>query len=243
VRLTMAGHSGLLTTLSVSHRNNMIVSGSTDGTTIAWELWSGEMLWRSPARDVGVNTTRISAVTGDVMTTWPDQITVRSINGTLLASTSTRTASNSPVSCACFTHKSEMKMSNIIFTGHSDGVIGVWTLAHWSHGSRKPDTPRARWKFIRDHLTDIIRMADAEMPNQTERPNQTESEAMDSQHVERTPFCLRFADRLESHTAPLTVLKLSHSDLSLYSVDRAGKANTWQIIRTDSYSPSLQAVT
>jgi len=71
----MTGHRAAITAINVSHRNDILVSASVDGTALVWQLGTGRLLWEtnmgggtgSQNSGKAVLGVKITAVTGDVL--------------------------------------------------------------------------------------------------------------------------------------------------------------------------------
>jgi len=153
VEKVLCGHTKPVSTLSVSRNHSLIVSGSTDGTLVFWDLNRGSLVheafvsWRSASTlqrrssvmsDIPVIATDVHPITGNVVACTRRRVTVWSVNADLLAAVTlveqgvhiSSTMSSGPVApditCCLFSQEWIPGTGQVLLTGHIDGTIRVW---------------------------------------------------------------------------------------------------------------------
>lgn len=134
------GHRAPIALLAASRVFSSLVSASTDGAVLLWDLNRHDcirvLLPPSPA---SIRAAAISSISGHILLCRGSSILLYTLNGHLLVSQRI-CADNSPdeqLFCAAFYHGSgnEWVERELLFTGHAGGVVNVWALATAGDGS------------------------------------------------------------------------------------------------------------
>lgn len=132
-RATLFGHRSTVTSLALSRSLNALLSCSSSGELLLWDLNRCEFVRRIyPGRQLNIECITINDVTGNVVVCHGTWINVYTINGDLLVTqdTSERASSEDKIlSVACYEGAgSEWLERDLIFTGHKRGVVKIWAL-------------------------------------------------------------------------------------------------------------------
>jgi len=176
----LTGHVGPITSLAVSSTYSFIVSGSTDGTCIIWDL--NQLRYIRTLRNLGgvVTVISINEVTGEIATCAGTQLMVWSINGDLLAKVNTSTAQDATILACCFL-ESRNSQGDIVFTAHANSKIRMWAFVynaavnhyeshlhteHWRKGDGDGNA-EPNWTLERIRNIDVV--ANRDIPGKTNR--------------------------------------------------------------------------
>ncbi|KAJ9660695.1 beige protein-like 1 [Neophaeococcomyces mojaviensis] len=132
-RATLFGHRATVTNLALSRSFNALLSCSSNGELILWDLNRCEFVRRiAVPGSIPVECVTINDVTGNIFVCHGPWITVFTLNGEILVSqdTSERSAAEDNIICvACYEGAgTEWLERDILFTGHKRGIAKVWSL-------------------------------------------------------------------------------------------------------------------
>lgn len=127
-RATLFGHRKPVGVLAISRSFNALMSASSDGQVMLWDLNRCEFI-RKLDDEIQVNCAAINDVTGNMVLCHGHQISMYSLNGNLLLrqDSGDRTM-ESIVSCACYEGAgNEWLERDLVFTGHKRGQVRIWS--------------------------------------------------------------------------------------------------------------------
>ena len=124
----LCGHLGPVTCLAVSRSYSLVVSGSADGTCIVWNLNTLTYVRQLPDCNGPVVAVAVNHLSGDIVASTATAVYVWSVNGRLLASRVVARKGDNEVLCLATSLGRVWDESNVVVTGHTDGVIGFWSV-------------------------------------------------------------------------------------------------------------------
>jgi beige protein homolog 1 len=126
-RSSLFGHRTPIHVLALSRSFSALLSASTDGTVILWDLNRLEFV-RILTKDRPVECARINDVNGDIVLCHGSRIVMYTLNGEMLLDQAAgEGADDSILSCAFYEGgANEWLEREIFFTGHKHGVVKVW---------------------------------------------------------------------------------------------------------------------
>lgn len=140
-KATLFGHKSTVTHLALSRSFNALLSCSSSGELILWDLNRCEFVRRiQPASQASIECAAMNDVTGNIIVCYGSTICVFTLNGDLLvrqdtserarSSTSPITATeDNIISVSCYEGAgNEWLERDIIFTGHKRGIVKIWSL-------------------------------------------------------------------------------------------------------------------
>ena len=129
-RITLFGHRRSVTTLAVSRSFSALLSASSDGQVILWDLTRLELV-RVLTSGKAVDCAKINDVTGTIIICCGAQVSIWTLNGDLIIEQDLfAEGEDSIFSCAFYEGSgSDYLERNLIFTGQWRGVVNVWNIA------------------------------------------------------------------------------------------------------------------
>jgi WD40 repeat protein len=126
-RASLFGHRTPVTTLAVSKSFSTLLSASSDGTVILWDLNRFEFV-RRLAHGRPIECARINDVSGDIMLCRGQKVALFTLNGELLLDQSVCSDHEDWISSCAFYEGTgnEWLESSLVFTGQRRGVVNVW---------------------------------------------------------------------------------------------------------------------
>lgn len=132
------GHRAPVTILAASRVFSTLLSASADGQVLLWDLNRHDCI-RSllPATKKTLQAAQISNVSGHIALCRGAYILVFTLNGHLLVEQKVSEAPDDQILCCAFYNgaASEWVERELLFTGHSHGVVNVWALTTLSDGA------------------------------------------------------------------------------------------------------------
>ncbi|OBT91582.1 hypothetical protein VE01_10403 [Pseudogymnoascus verrucosus] len=124
---SLFGHTQPVSTLAVSKSFSTILSASTDGVVLLWDLNRLEFVLKL-ASGRAVQCAQINSVTGDILLCRGQRAALYTLNGDLMVDQNICTDSDDYVhSCAFYEGAgNEWLVNTLIFTGHRRGVVNCW---------------------------------------------------------------------------------------------------------------------
>uniref|UniRef100_H0ZCY3 Uncharacterized protein n=1 Tax=Taeniopygia guttata TaxID=59729 RepID=H0ZCY3_TAEGU len=126
LRQALYGHTQAVTCLAASVAYSIFVSGSDDRTCIIWDLNRLTFIKQLPAHQESLRSLAINNSTGDIVSCAGSCLYLWTVNGQLLASTSTACSPTCHIVCCCFAEVMDWDTRSIIITGSTDGVVRLW---------------------------------------------------------------------------------------------------------------------
>ena len=126
-RATLFGHRKPIETLAISNSFNALLSASSDGQVILWDLNRCEFI-RKLDDELAVNCAAINDVTGNIVVCHGHQISMYTLNGSLILRQDSGDRSQEAIlSCACYEGAgNEWLERDLVFTGHKWGQVRIW---------------------------------------------------------------------------------------------------------------------
>jgi len=139
-RTYLFGHRGPISVLAASWAFSTLVSASTDGQVIVWDLNRFDCLRiLLPRNDNGtaVSAARINNITGHILLCIGAKVHLYTLNGHLLLTQQVSEAADEDVLCATFYEGvgNEWVTCELLFTGHKRGVVKVWQVVTLDDGA------------------------------------------------------------------------------------------------------------
>jgi len=124
---SLFGHRAPVTVLAVSRSFSAMLSASTDGQIMLWDL-NRRCFVRALPADGTVDCARINDVTGDIIVCRGNRITMYTLNGDVLVDQPVCESSEDHVlSCVFYEGvQNEWLERELVLTGHSRGVVNIW---------------------------------------------------------------------------------------------------------------------
>ncbi|KAJ5947666.1 hypothetical protein N7466_000681 [Penicillium verhagenii] len=124
---SLFGHRAPVTVLAVSRSFSALLSVSTDGQIMLWDL-NRRCFVRALPPNGTVDCARINDVTGDIMVCRGNRITMYTLNGDVLVDQPVCESSEDHVlSCVFYEGvQNEWLERELVLTGHSRGVVNIW---------------------------------------------------------------------------------------------------------------------
>jgi hypothetical protein len=126
-RSSLFGHKSPVTCMAVSKSFSTLLSASSDGTVILWDLNRLEFV-RKLAHGRPVECARINDISGDIMLCRGQSVTLYTLNGELLLEQNVCSDHDDWISSCAFYEGmgNEWLEENLVFTGQRRGVVNVW---------------------------------------------------------------------------------------------------------------------
>ena len=130
-KASLFGHKTPVTVLAVSRSFSTLLSASSDGTVILWDLNRLEFVRKLPFARGTVECAKINDVTGDIMICRGAKVHLYNLNGELLLEQKVAVGNDDYIaSCAWYEGAgNEWLESSICFTGQRRGVVNAWRKA------------------------------------------------------------------------------------------------------------------
>ncbi|XP_068085277.1 lysosomal-trafficking regulator [Anabrus simplex] len=125
--VTLLGHTGTIHSLYICRSFSIVVSGSEDGTAIAWDLNNLSYVRSIPCVGTAIRLVSVSETIGDIATVSNSDsgssLRLYTINTALVGNVSTKV----PITAICFSSAPEGVSVNVVATGLSTGTIRLWS--------------------------------------------------------------------------------------------------------------------
>ncbi|RAL12723.1 Beige/BEACH domain protein [Aspergillus homomorphus CBS 101889] len=125
---SLFGHRSPVTVLAVSWSFSALLSASTDGQIMLWDLNRQCFVRELPASGP-VDCAKINDVTGEIMICRGDRLSLYSLNGALLLEQVVSDSVDDQVMTCVFYEgvNNEWQERELLFTGHKRGVVNIWS--------------------------------------------------------------------------------------------------------------------
>jgi hypothetical protein len=126
-RSSLFGHRTPVTTLAASKSFSTLLSASSDGTVILWDLNRLEFV-RKLAHGRPIECAQINDVTGDIMLCRGQKVALYTLNGELILDQNVCTDHDDWISSCAFYEGTgnEWLETTLVFTGQRRGVVNIW---------------------------------------------------------------------------------------------------------------------
>jgi WD40 repeat protein len=126
-KTSLFGHRHPVSSIAVSKSFSTILSASTDGQVLLWDLNRLEFV-RKLTQGRHVECAQINDVSGDIMLCRGQKVALYTLNGDLILDQNICTDHDDYIfSCVFYEGMgNEWLESNLVFTGHRRGVVNVW---------------------------------------------------------------------------------------------------------------------
>ncbi|PWY96407.1 beige/beach domain protein [Aspergillus sclerotioniger CBS 115572] len=125
---SLFGHRSPVTMLAVSRSFSTLLSASTDGQIMLWDL-NRQCFVRELPNNGPVDCARINDVTGEIMICRRDRVSLYTLNGSLLLEqVLCDSVEDSIMTCVFYEGvNNEWQERELLFTGHRRGVVNIWS--------------------------------------------------------------------------------------------------------------------
>ena len=129
-RASLFGHRYSVTTLAVSRSFSALLSASSDGQVIIWDLTRLELV-RVLTSGKQVDCARINDVNGTILLCQGHQVSLWTLNGESMIEQDLFAEGEDSISSCAFYEGSgnDFLERNLIFTGQRRGVVNIWNIA------------------------------------------------------------------------------------------------------------------
>lgn len=126
-KTSLFGHRQPVSTIATSKSFSTILSASTDGVVILWDLNRLEFI-RKLASGRSVQCAQINSVTGEIMLCRGQKLALYTLNGDLILDQNICSDSDDSIfSCAFYEGAGNEWLENtLVFTGHKRGIVHCW---------------------------------------------------------------------------------------------------------------------
>lgn len=134
----MFGHRSRITVLTASRVFSTLLSASEDGQVLLWDLNRHDCLRvLATAGSGGLQAARISSLSGHIALCRGPDVLVYTLNGYLLLQQRICDSQDDEMACCAFYEgaNNEWVEKELLFTGHTNGVVNIWSLTSLSDGS------------------------------------------------------------------------------------------------------------
>ncbi|ETK71714.1 hypothetical protein L915_21092 [Phytophthora nicotianae] len=225
------GHNDAVVCVAINKEFNLIASSSADRSVLLWDLRTRALLQELAGHAATVSHVSINSANGNVLTTTSSEIRLWSINGDLLAASSSSTFGLQAISCAISTRCDSWQSGVIAVTGHVNGAIALWGIRYPADLERQKkenldaedaanseESPR-----FCSSPSNYKRMGAVNMPVSILNQRVSSSSCT---HV--IPSCQLFILKLLlNHRAKVTALTLGPEQRQLFSGDAEGNCIRW----------------
>lgn len=133
----LVGHSNSVTSVAINKELNLVASASEDCSVVLWDLRTRALLQELAGHSAAVAHVSINSAIGNVLTTTDSELRLWSINGDLLAASSSSVFGLHNITCAISTRCESWQNGVVAVTGHSNGAIALWGLRYPSDLARQ----------------------------------------------------------------------------------------------------------
>ncbi|PYH98662.1 beige/beach domain protein [Aspergillus ellipticus CBS 707.79] len=125
---SLFGHRSPVTVLAVSRSFSALLSASTDGQIMLWDL-NRQCFIRELPSNGPVDCARINDVTGEIIICRRERVSLYTLNGTLLLEQVLCNSVDDHIMTCIFYEgvNNEWQERELLFTGHRRGVVNIWS--------------------------------------------------------------------------------------------------------------------
>lgn len=159
-KTTLFGHRSNVHIVTFSRAYSVLITGSTDGTMILWDLNRMEHIRQIECGRV-IQNARVSDHSGHIIVCGEGNVQLFTLNGRRLLDQNVSDKDEGRViSCTFYRHASNAWFpTEIVLTGHERGIVKIWTVSTTRDG---------QWSLvIVNRLTTVSSAGDPDLPNIT----------------------------------------------------------------------------
>ncbi|KAG6622308.1 Lysosomal trafficking regulator [Phytophthora cinnamomi] len=231
------GHTDAVVCVAINKELNLIASSSADRSVLLWDLRTRAMLQELAGHSTAVAHVSINGANGNVLTATSSELRLWSINGDLLAASSSSTFGLQAITCAIPTRCEAWQNGVVAVTGHMNGAIALWglrypsDLARHSKDNEEGESP-ASSKCNKVPVTPGMFCSSPSSSRRNEGINmpvsiQNQGTASNARK-QVVPSCQLFILKLLlDHRVKVTALTLGPEQRQLFSGDAEGNCIRW----------------
>ncbi|KAG3098057.1 WD repeat- and FYVE domain-containing protein 4 [Phytophthora cactorum] len=225
------GHSDAVVCVAINKEFNLIASSSADRSVLLWDLRTRALLQELAGHAATVSHVSINSANGNVLTTTSSEIRLWSINGDLLAASSSSTFGLQAISCTISTRCDSWQSGVIAVTGHVNGAIAFWGIRYPADlaQQKKENLDAEASANSVDSLRFCSSPSNSKRMDTVNLPVSILNQGISSSsHTQVVPSCQLFILKLLlDHRAKVTALTLGPEQRQLLSGDVEGNCIRW----------------
>ncbi|KAG3160874.1 WD repeat- and FYVE domain-containing protein 4 [Phytophthora idaei] len=225
------GHSDAVVCVAINKEFNLIASSSADRSVLLWDLRTRALLQELAGHAATVSHVSINSANGNILTTTSSEIRLWSINGDLLAASSSSTFGLQAISCTISTRCDSWQSGVIAVTGHVNGAIAFWGIRYPADlaQQKKENLDAEASANSVDSLRFCSSPSNSKRMDTVNLPVSILNQGISSSsHTQVVPSCQLFILKLLlDHRAKVTALTLGPEQRQLLSGDVEGNCIRW----------------
>ncbi|KAH7468543.1 WD repeat and FYVE domain-containing protein 3 [Phytophthora ramorum] len=229
----LVGHTDFVVCVAINKEFNLIASSSADRSVLLWDLRTRALLQELAGHATTVAHVSINGANGNVLTTTHSELRLWSINGDLLAVSSSSAFGLQAITCAVSTRCESWQSGVIAVTGHTNGAIALWGLRYPADLARQKKDALDAQTTSAEKLNPLQSASESGVsPSSSKRTDPASIpvsvSASPSARKQVAPSCqLYILKLLLDHRAKVTALTLGPEQRQLLSGDAEGNCIRW----------------